>query len=206
MTTRGSGPASVSPMTKSTNRAAMMSGMELDVDALAARNFGRIGADCLTLTARGRFFSSKARSYITMSPSAGGRRRAEIAVTCRNTRSPPPAGVTKPKPRSEFQLVIFPFCLTLTTVAECERHGWRIFRLHRFLSYEQAWIRLYAGQGPASASKADRMTSSVISRGDWKRSNSKPSVSAFSTRTKCAGGMGRDFSGMKRSTPCSARR
>jgi hypothetical protein len=45
MTTRGSGPASVSPMTKSTNSAAIMSGMELDVDELAARIFCRIGAD-----------------------------------------------------------------------------------------------------------------------------------------------------------------
>jgi hypothetical protein len=36
-------------MTKSTNSAAMTSGVELDVDALAARNFGRIRANCLTL-------------------------------------------------------------------------------------------------------------------------------------------------------------
>ena len=33
-------------------------------------------------------------------------------------RSPPPAGVTKPKPRSEFQLVIFPFCAKLTTAVQ----------------------------------------------------------------------------------------
>ena len=75
--------------------------MELDVDALAARDFGRTGIDRLTRTARGRFFSSMARSYVTISPEVGGRDRSAIAVMCMNTGSPLPAGVTKPNPRSE---------------------------------------------------------------------------------------------------------
>src|SRR2546430_735106 len=87
--------------------------MELDVDALAARDFGRTGIDRLTRTARGRFFSSMARSYVTISPEVGGRDRSAIAVMCMNTGSPPLAGVTKPNPRSEFQLVIFPLCRTM---------------------------------------------------------------------------------------------
>src|SRR5205085_1386688 len=87
--------------------------MELDVDALAARDFGRTGIDRLTRTARGRFFSSMARSYVTISPEVGGRDRSVIAVMCMNTGSPPLAGVTKPNPRSEFQLVIFPLCRTM---------------------------------------------------------------------------------------------
>ena len=87
--------------------------MELDVDALAAQDFGRTGIDRLTRTARGRFFSSMARSYVTISPEVGGRDRSAIAVMCMNTDSPPLAGVTKPNPRSEFQLVIFPLCRTM---------------------------------------------------------------------------------------------
>lgn len=69
-------------------------------------------------TARGRFFSSMARSYVTISPGAGRKDRSTIAVMCMNTGWPPPAGVTKPNPRSEFQLLIFPLYRTVLSMPQ----------------------------------------------------------------------------------------
>src|SRR5205085_10147045 len=87
--------------------------LQLDAAALAAQDIGRTGIDRLTRTPPARFFSSMATSYVTIPPEDGRRDRSAIAVMCMNTDSPPLAGVTKPNPRSEFQLVIFPLCRTM---------------------------------------------------------------------------------------------
>lgn len=113
MTAGGRRPDSVTAITKHTNSGVTTSGAQPGREASMASPVDRVGIDRLTFTARRRFLSSSARSYVTMSPSSGARCRSEIAVMCTNRGSPPPAGVIDPKPRSAFQLVTFPFCRAL---------------------------------------------------------------------------------------------
>ena len=152
--------------------------MGFDVDAPAVRDFGRIGTDRLTPTARGRFFSSMARSYVTISPAAGGRDRSAIAVMCMNTGSPPPAGVTKPNPRSEFQLVIFPLCRTM-------------FRCRRRLQPEVYWTRSRRRRSNGSSGSQSVVRPNPSAGGQYHsfdRSNSLPGSgrSAISRRRNAA--------------------
>jgi hypothetical protein len=80
MTARGRTPFSVAAMTKSTNSDANTDGRELGADGRLASDFGLIGLDGLTPTARGRFFPL----YRTLSDTVVRNGHARIRASSRH--------------------------------------------------------------------------------------------------------------------------